>query len=120
MFRRGAPPPVNDAEKRRELAGLGLSDEQVDEYLAQRRAAHAPPDEVELFDVDAATAVQVFGRCQLAAVSTGAGVVFLGVAALEAEAAARACGVPFTAALLDDVAAVAMGAADVLNARAQA
>ncbi len=121
MFQRRAPPPADDAAKRHELRGLGFTDEQVDDYLAQRRAAHEAANaepELELFDDDAAVAVAVFGRCQLAAVSTQAGPVFLGVAALEAEAASRACGVPFTAALLDDVAALAAGAAEVLNARA--
>jgi hypothetical protein len=113
---RPAARPIDEDAKRRELAALGVSPEQADAYLAQLLARADPAAaDVALWDEDARVALEVFCRCQMTVVGGPSGMAFMSPPAREVDVAARACGVPLTAGLLDDVAAISRGAAQALN-----
>lgn len=111
----GRPGPSLD-EKVAELRAMGFDDEALAAHLQR----NGYTDERGVFDLWEchAPALDVYQRCQFNVIGGGmGGAAFLGISALEIESACRATGTPYTAELVDDVQAIAKGAASVLNER---
>lgn len=103
-------------EKLAELRAMGFDNEAIASHL-QRNGYTDGRGVFELWECHA-PALDVYQRCQFNVIGGGmVGAVFLGVSALEIESACRATGTPYTAELVDDVQAIAKGAASVLNER---
>lgn len=101
-----APPPfVDQGEKRAQLAGLGLTPEQVNEQMARlEAAAKGPAPQAVPWQGEHERAYAVFQRCPVECTGVGmAGVAFTGIRPSEIEIAARALRFELTPELLDDV-----------------
>jgi hypothetical protein len=100
-------------EKVAELRAIGFNDEAIAAHL--QRNGYTVDSAVELWECHE-DAFAVYRRCQFNAIAGFGGAAFLGIASLEIEAACRAePAIPYTTELVDDVQAIARGAAAVLN-----
>lgn len=99
------------------LAIIGLTDEQVAAYRAHRAERAAESEDVEVL-TDNWHAAQVFQRCGWQMVGGGMGrPLYVGIAAAEIQATARALRVRFDVDLLDDVRAIASTVREIWNSK---
>lgn len=92
---------------------LGFGADEVARVMEVQRIP--APEPVELWDAEAATALNVVFLSELSTAFGMAGVCYTGIATTEIQAAAEALGVPFSAALVIDCRHLARGACEALN-----